>query len=241
MDKSILNGVGKKMRFAYLNGKISDEEVLARYQRNKKEADSFSCFGYRRSDILDVLKECFNPLLKEKLQSYLKYEYELEKKSYMQNHISLKKLAYFKTNACGIGLRKVIKRLKQHYKKTKDKDLQLVLMVLETEFANLTAKRYTSKYLRRRIYARKTHLLCRMAQYLEKQQWKYGVNCSAGKNANFLVFVYLPNGVQLTWHANEFAVYELYPTTDDTWDGQICMTLEKIFTYIETFYKDLLL
>ena len=68
--------------------------------------------------------------------------------------------------------------------------------------------------------------------------WKYGINSETGKNACYLVYVYLPNGVQLTWHCNEYAIYECYPPIDAEWDGQVCMTMEKLLTYISNRFFD---
>jgi hypothetical protein len=75
-----------------------------------------------------------------------------------------------------------------------------------------------------------------MAYYLENLGWKYGINDEAGKNACYLVYVYLPNDVQLTWHCNEYDIYECYPIIDAEWDGQVCMTMDKILSYIGNKY-----
>ncbi|MBQ4080744.1 MAG: hypothetical protein II596_08690, partial [Thermoguttaceae bacterium] len=53
---------------------------------------------------------------------------------------------------------------------------------------------------------RKSSLLYRLPELLEAAGWRYGINGSTGKNANYVVFVYLPNGEQLTWHCNEFVL-----------------------------------
>ena len=47
METSILYGVGKKVRNAYKNGKCSESEVISIYNRNLKEANAFSVFGYK--------------------------------------------------------------------------------------------------------------------------------------------------------------------------------------------------
>lgn len=86
------------------------------------------------------------------------------------------------------------------------------------------------------IYERKSILLYQMAEYLECLGWKYGINDEAGKNACYLVYVYLPNGTQLTWHCNDYDIYECYPFIDAEWDGQVCMTMEKILSYIDHKY-----
>lgn len=233
MEESILNGVGKKMRSGYLNGQIPESTILGIYRRNKKEADSFSVFGYKQREIEELLKETHNPLLKQKLQECLESKKEISSKCSEQNDISLAKLESFKKDACGIGLRKVIKKMSKLSKLTKDPETKLLLLLLETEYANLSAKQHKGN-LKKTIYERKTLLLFQMADYLEHLGWKYGINDEAGKNACYLVYVYLPNDVQLTWHCNEYDIYECYPTIDAQWDGQACMTMDKILSYIES-------
>ncbi len=73
METAILYGVGKKMRSGYLNGKYTESMVMASYNRNKKEAENLSVFGYRKYEIEKMLRECFNPLLKIKLQEALEW------------------------------------------------------------------------------------------------------------------------------------------------------------------------
>lgn len=156
----------------------------------------------------------------------------MSKKSDIQNDLSIKKLEMFKKEALGIGLRKVLSRLRKESKITKDPELTLTLMLLETEFANLSAKENKGKK-KGAIYERKSHLLYQMSSYLNKLGWRYGINDAAGKNASYLVYVYLPNGVQLTWHTNDYDIYEYYPQIDEEWDGQVCMTMEKILNFIK--------
>lgn len=235
MEEAILNGVGKKMKYGYLNGKISEEVVISRYMKNKSEADAFSLYGYTMWDIRHLLKECYNPLLKMKIEATLSAKEELKVLSKEQNKTNLTKLETFREGACGIGLRKVIQKMRKLSKKTDDLEAKAVLLLLETEFANLTAKQRKGWY-RMKIYERKTLLLLQLSEILKQLGWKHGVNCETGKNANYLVYVYLPNGVQLTWHCNEYEIYVNYPDIDAQWDGQVCMTMEKILTYIGKKY-----
>ena len=237
MEQMFLSGVGKKMRNGYLTGQVPESTVIAMYRKNKKEADAFSVFGYRQREIEAILRETHNPLLKQKLQECLDTKREISKKSSAQNEVSLAKLEGFKKEACGIGLRKVIKKMAKMAKITKDPETKLLLLLLETEYANLSAKQHKG-VLKKMIYERKTILLYQMADYLEDLGWKYGINDEAGKNACYLVYVYLPNNVQLTWHCNEYAIYECYPPIDAEWDGQVCMTMEKLLTYISNRFFD---
>lgn len=235
MEQAILNGVGKKLRKGYLNGKISENVILTAYKKNKKEADAFSVFGFKQREIEFLLRNTHNPLLKLKLQECINTKREIAKKSNQQNELNLAKLANFKKNACGIGLRKVIRRMKKMTKITKNPEIKLLTLLLETEYANLSAKQHKGE-LKELIYERKSILLHQVSSYLETLGWKYGINDEAGKNACYLVYVYLPNDVQLTWHCNEYGLYKNYPLIDAVWDGQICMTMEKILTYINEKY-----
>ena len=152
-----------------------------------------------------------------------------------QNKTNLEKLERFKKEACGIGLRKVIKEMEKISKIEKNKEARLILLLLETEYANLSAKQHKG-WMKGKIYQRKNILMCQMADYLKKMDWRYGINDETGKNANYLVYVYLPNGVQLTWHCNDYGIYKCYPPIDAKWDGQVCMTMEKILSYIGKNY-----
>ena len=68
MTQTILEGVGKKVRLAYQKGEVSETSVISLYNRNKKEADSFSIFGYKDDEIRKMMNETHNPLLRLRLQ-----------------------------------------------------------------------------------------------------------------------------------------------------------------------------
>ena len=239
MENSILYGVGKKVRNGYLNGQIPESTVLSMYNKNKKEADAFSVFGFKTNELIIISKETHNPLLKIRLDSIIQDKKEKSQKSNAQNDLSLQKLQMFKKGALGMGLRKVLSLLRKEAKISKDPELILTLMLLETEFANLSAKENRGKK-KGVIYERKSRLLYQMSYYLNMLGWKHGINDAAGKNASYLLYVYLPNDVQLTWHTNDYDIYEYYPHIDDEWDGQACMTMEKILDFINNRYGILL-
>lgn len=232
MESSILYGVGKKVRNAYMNGKCSESEIISIYNRNLNEASTFSVFVYKTCELSEISKTTHNPLLKARLEEIVSNKKLLGKKSNAQNDVSLKKLEMFKKNALGVGLRRVLSLLKHNARKSKDTELQLVLMLLETEFANLSAKQNRGR-IKGIIYERKSLLLYRMSEYLDTAGWKYGICEATGKNASYIVYVYLPNGVQLSWHTNDYDIYQYYPMIDSEWDGQACMTMEKILNYVQ--------
>ena len=89
MEQFVLNGVGKKMRSGYLKGQVSESAVMAMYKKNKKEADSFSCFGYRQHEIDQMAKETHNPLLRKKLEESLLVMQQKRQASLNQNDLSL--------------------------------------------------------------------------------------------------------------------------------------------------------
>ena len=235
MEAAVIYGVGKGMRIAYKNGNVSEDELFSTYKKYKCEADAFSAYGYRNWELVKELKATRNPQLKEKIERILIGRRSGRSLYANQDEINLKKLEALKKDACGFGLRSVIKYMRKLVKRDKNPEAQLVLLMLETEFANLSAKKCHGK-TRHLIYDRKTSLLLRMAGLLKEAGCKHGVGDATGKKANFIVFAYLPDGTQLTWHDNDYHVYCLYPNIDDVWDGQVCMNMQKILNYIHSRY-----
>lgn len=234
MTQTILNGVSKKTRIDFLNGLITENVLMKQYERNRKEAETFSIFGYNITDLIATDKATHNPLLKARLHQTIQAIKERQAKSGEQNKLSLEKLCKFRESALGIGLRKVISRMRGISKRNSNTETMLTLLLLEIEFANLSAKmKHLSKRERAKIYERKDILLHRAQPLLEQCGWRYGYNEAAGKNASYIIYVYLPNGVQISWHTNNYYIYKSYPPIDAEWDGQVCMTMEKLLTYID--------
>ena len=235
------NFVGKSLAKSYRRGEISAKELLRSYRKNVAEAETFCTFGYKIQELQEVIRTTHNPALKAKLKDVVEEKKALRQKSNLQNHTTLDKLDMFKIDVLGmgIGLRKVMASMRKYYKKTGDRNALIVSLLLETEFANVNAKRLSSEK-RRMAYERKTILLTRLSSLLHEAGWKSGYNEATGKNASYLVFVYLPSGVQLTWHCNEYTIPRHYDSLDDEWDGQVCMTLEKILVYIKENYHELI-
>ena len=236
MEAVYLNGVGKKIRNGFLNGKIPSSKVIELYWCNKKEADGFSSYGMNTTELNYMLRKSHNPILISKLEECISLRNEMSRKSNAQNKLNLEKLETFKRNALGIGLRKVILKMKNEARKNKQLDLKIVSLLLETEFANLCAKNH-GKALKSIIYERKGRLLLQLSDLLKGSNWKYGYNDDCGKNANYLVYIYLPNDVQLCWHSNDYYVTTTYPVINCEWDGKACATMEKILDYINNNYE----
>lgn len=235
INNEILQGVGKKIRNAYLANNIPASKVMECYRKNLKEADAFSCFGWTVAEMVRFERETHNPIIKKRLQQAIEAHDEKQEKSTAQNRQNLDKLEKFKTDALGIGLRKVLSKMKSLVKHSSDINAKITLLLLQTEFANLSAKKLHT--LKDVIYERKSILLEQLAVLLEETEWKYGISYNTGKNASYIIYVYLPNGEQLSWHCNEYQMLYYYPEIDCKWDGQICMTMEKILSYIgETYH-----
>lgn len=230
ISNEILAGVGKKLRNGYLAGEVPAEKVVGNYRKNLKEASQFSMFGLSIFDLIRMEDETHNPILKAKLKECIELHKEKSRHSNSQNRLSLEKLEYFRKNALGIGLRKVISQMKHLVKNTGDLEARVVLMLLETEFANLSAKKLHN--LKRVIYERKTILLEELSNLLDETEWKHGISYNTGKNASYIVYIYLPDGTQLSWHCNEYQMMYYYPEIQCEWDGQVCMTMDKILKYI---------
>lgn len=226
----ILEGVGKKLRNGYRSGKVPISKILESYQKNKKEASTFSDFGLSIFDLICMEKETHNPILKAKIKEAIEQHKEKSRRSNTQNKLSLEKLEDFKVNALGIGLRKVLSRMKSLAKNSNDIETNIILKLLETEFANLSAKK--NKKFKDVIYERKNILLEELADLLDKTNWKHGISYNTGKNASYIVYIYLPNGTQLSWHCNDYKIIYYYGEIQCEWDGQACMTMEKILNYI---------
>ncbi len=238
MEQKVLNGVGKKTRQAYLRGEMSAKQLERLYLHNKAEADAFTAYGLKASDLRVYLRKCHNPILKMKLEECIKSFDEKSRKSNEQNKLSIEKLNDFLANAMGVGLKRIIRIMKNEARKSHDMNLKAITALLETEFANLSAKTH-GKQLKSVIYERKSILLNKVSTLLEGSDWKFGYNDNCGKNASYIIYVYLPDGTQLSWHTNDYDVYQRFPYIDVQWDGRVCATMDKLLTYIQKHYMSL--
>ena len=233
INSNVLNGVGKKMRSSYLAGHVTEKEVMSAYLRNKKEAEAFKPIGWVLKDFMQELERTHNPLMRNKLTQLIDECKEKTRHSENQNILSLKKLEFYRQHALGMGLRKVLRKLRKMA--SLDVDARILFMLLETEFANLTAKR--KSHVKELIYERKNILLHRVSDFLYENGWTCGINYHTGKNASYIVYVYLPNKVQLSWHCNDYRIMYSYDEINCTWDGEACTTIEKILDYVHNKFK----
>lgn len=145
METYILEGVGNKIKSMYAKGEISEKAIEIMYRKNKAEADKFSVYGFKECELAQILNKSHNPLLKDKLKATIEEMKNRSRKTQEQNRINLEKLDSFLVNAAGIGLRPLIKKLHKTAIKKNDFSILLIGYLLETEFANLSAKRNTKK------------------------------------------------------------------------------------------------
>lgn len=229
MTSEIYNGIGKRLRSLYLAGKSSEEEVLRAYQRNKKEADAFDPFGLALFDLSTLSANTHNPLLRNKVNKLIEQYKSKSRCSCDQNKLSLQKLDYYCDTALGMGVRGVMKELDKIVRATGNVEAYMLLLLMQIEFANLVAKKRHDKKMF--CYERKDLLLMRLSDLLYENNWKCGLSYSTGKTASYLVFVYLPNGEQLSWHCNNYRIINYFEEECFTWDGLPCTTLEKLLAY----------
>lgn len=229
-----LNGVGKKLRASFNVGMTTEKEILAVYNHNKKEADTFDGYGWTIFDLIQEEKKTHNPLLRTKLQKLIEEHKEKSRCSSSQNALSMAKLTFYLSTALGIGLRSVLKVLKK-IALNGDEEANILCILMHIEFANLMAKKRNN--LKKVIYERKHILLEKVSDLLYKNNWKCGISSKTGKNAGYIVYVFLPNGTQLSWHCNEYTMPYFYEDIECGWDGKVCSTLEKLLTYVHYKYK----
>lgn len=230
---NILNAVGKKMRKAYIAGEVSEKEVNMWTQRNQKEAEALDTTGWTLGELYQAANKTHNPVLREKLRSLIKEHQRKRNCSLNQNIVSTFKLDYYRRTALGLGLRKVIWEVGKLARKG-NAEANIIYHMLNVEFANLTAKIRSDK--KEVCYERKDILLMDLSYLLDELNWKHGISYQTGKNASYLIYVYLPNGEQISWHTNNYRIVYYYNELDVKWDGQACSTFEKLLSYVhETF------
>lgn len=230
----VLEGVGKKLRASFKAGKTTEKELLAVFIHNKKEADAFDGYGWSTFDLIQEEKRTHNPLLRAKLQKLIEEHKEKSRCSNRQNALSIAKLDFYKDTALGCGIRSIRNAL---YKigAGNDDEATILAMLLDIEFANLMAKKLTGK--KEVIYERKHIMLEQVSDLLYDNNWRCGISSKAGKNAGWIIYIYLPDGTQLSWHSNQYTLLYSYEDIDCAFDGRVCTTLEKLLTYAHNKYN----
>ena len=215
--------------------KETEAQRLRRYKLNAEEAEAFCPNQYSIRELRMERKLTRNILLRRKIDQFIESYRAIEEKSRAQNAENMAKLNLRLIDAInGLPLRRVKRILKGMVKKNRrNLELKAAHLLLETEFANLCAKKATTNLLRSIIYERKTKLLEALEPVLSELGWRHGVQAASGKHAKYIIFCYLPTGEQVSWHCNEFELCLAYPPIDVFWDGKPCTTLCKILDYIK--------
>ncbi len=240
MDTDFLSSLTKGTRKAFLKGEISIEQAYKYFKKNKDECESFTGFGYSIKELYAELRKTHNPLLKEKITKIIEDAKEGHRQVGFANELNLKKLEQFKENALGIGLRKLIKQMYRIYEEYNDDVAYLTFLLLKTEFANLSAKQDYNISKKKEIYEQKEILLDEVTYMADDLGLRYGVSSRPGKNACYLIMLYLPNEVQVTWHCNNSSLTSELPPIFDEWDGQVAMNMEKIISFAGERYGKLI-
>lgn len=214
----------------YENGMLTDKDVNSIYSYHKKNPGSLNLFGMNLKDLRHERKCCTIPGLAKFYDNAIKSWYEKQEMSTSQNLESMDKLNFLKKNACGMGLKKVLRKMKKVCRFSKDINAKIAYLLLSTEYANLSAKDNGCKF-RQKIYERKEYLLRRLSPLLQEAGYRCGLSANPGKNAVYILYCYLPNGKQISWHTS-WKMYDQYPPLDVEWDGQKCSTLTKLIDYI---------
>lgn len=213
-------------------GLLNDKDIRCLYSFAKTHPGSLDLYGRKLSDFHMEIMMCGHN------QSVIKYyknvinEWQAKAKfSHEQNVLNLNRLKDLEMNACGIGLRKVIKVMKKLSRRYHHNlKLRITYLFMCIEYANLCAKRHVGD-LRDTIYNRKEYLLEKLAPLLKKSDYKFGLSFRPGKNSASVFYCYLPNGQQISWHTT-WRMSDVFPEIQVEWDGQCASTMLKLVNYI---------
>lgn len=217
----------------YNLGLLSDKDVKSLISYDKGHKGSLTLYGRTIRDYYMEMSLCdHNPSVIKYFKNAIATWNQKSEKSEEQNKLNLDRLEYLEYNACGVGLRKVLKIMKNLARKCHHNlDLKITYLLMCIEYANLKAKQHIGE-MREVIYERKEYLLEKIAPLLEKAGYKCGLSFNPGKNAAYVIYCYLPNGQQLSWHTT-WRMYDVYPEIDVKWDGQKASTMLKLVDYVQ--------
>ncbi len=216
----------------YESGRLCDKDINVMWCYSQKHINAFYVNGKMRTDILLELKTCCSPHLRKYWQNVLEDWDNKSYKSLSQNEENFERLQNLEHNACGVGIRRVRHILKNMVRKSHDIESYIILTLIELEYANLKAKLHVGE-IRRKIYERKEWLMEKLSWLLENSGWNYGIMTATGKNAAYCLYVYLPNGKQVSFHTTNWQIYKYFPTIECKWDGQRASTMTKLIEYVD--------
>lgn len=216
----------------YELGLLSDKDVRNLAYFEKKHPGSTDLFGSTIQDYYmairlnrgntSVVKFFENAIEEWKVKSKLSSD---------QNALNQERLKCLEYNACGIGLKKVIREMKYLCRCNRHNlQMNITYLFLCLEWANQNAKRYCGE-LREVIYERKNYLMKKLAPLLKKAGYRHGLSYNTGKNASYVLYCYLPNGDQVSWHT-QWNMYDVFLPINVEWDHKPATTMVKIINYI---------
>lgn len=215
----------------YEYGRLCDKDINVMWSYLQRHTNAFCVSGRNKSDFLMEMKTCCNPHLKKFWQNVIEDWDSKSVKSISQNEENFERLEVIEREACGVGIRRLRHILNNMVRKTHDKDSHIILTLIDLEYANLKAKLHVGE-IRSRIYDRKEWLMEKLSWLLKNSGWNYGITEATGKNAAYCLYVYLPNGKQVSFHTTNWQFYKFFPAITCKWDGQRASTMTKLVDYI---------
>lgn len=215
----------------YESGRLCNKDINVMWSYSQRHTNAFCVSGRNKSDFLMEMKTCCDPHLKKFWQNVIEDWDNKSAKSISQNEENFERLEMIEREACGVGIRRLRHILNNMVRKTHDKESHIMLTLIDLEYANLKAKLHVGE-IRSRIYNRKEWLMEKLSWLLENSGWNYGITEATGKNAAYCLYVYLPNGKQVSFHTTNWQFYKYFPAITCKWDGQRASTMTKLVDYI---------
>ncbi len=215
----------------YQSGLLCDKDINVMWSYSQRHINAFNVNGKNRADFLMEKKTCCDPHLRKFWQNVIEDWDVKSKRSVSQNKENFERLEVIERKACGVGFRRVRHILKNIVRKSSNKESKIILTLFDLEFANLKAKLHVGE-IRRRIYNRKEWLMKKLSWLLADSEWKYGIMEATSKNAAYCLYIYLPNGKQISFHTTNWQFYKYFPAINCQWDGQPSSTMTKLVDYI---------
>lgn len=221
----------------YEAGRLCEKDINVMWSYSRRHADAFCLGGRNKIDFLMEKKTCRDPHLKKFWQNVIEDWDNKSANSTSQNKENFERLEVLEHEACGVGIRRVRHILKNMVRKSHDMESNIILTLIDLEYANLKAKLHVGD-IRQKIYNRKEWLMKKLSWLLEDSDWNYGITEAMGKNAAYCLYVYLPNGKQVSFHTTNWQFYQYFPTISCKWDGQRASTMTKLMEYISERLKN---
>lgn len=226
--------LSKKEKKAYNRGDLAEKDAINLENIRIAEAEKYDCSD---KDKLEKGYNHINKLIREKCIAFKKPAHIVRMEIEAANRENIMILEYSRYDACGIGSKKLKLRLNK-LKKNGDKVASVLRKLIEAEDSNISAKKYFGKY-RDRYYGNKEMYLMDSIEDMKELGWTFGYSTEVGKNAKYVMYVYLPNGSQLSWHMVNDSNKVRLPEIDVKWDGLPATTLTKLYDYVMVAYPDI--